>query len=163
MSHLLKLCVLGVFGFVFFLAGIGVLGIGVQEKLRSTQSKSWPATEGYVEESFVDEDWDSDGTMYKAMVKYTYVVDGKEYRSSQVSFGSYSSSNKSPHHKIVNRYPEGESVLVYYNPRDIHEAVLEPGFSSSILLPIGIGLVFSLVGAGIMMAAAFLFITGRRI
>ena len=48
--------------------------------------------------------------------------------------------------EIVNRYPTGKKVKVFYNPQDLKVAVLEPGVSTSSYLFLGFGILFTLMG-----------------
>jgi hypothetical protein len=94
------------------------------------ESAQWPTTEGTIVKSrFVGTSvrgWDGDYFIEtNAHIQYQYSVNGISYSSSAVNsikspFPLYSSS-------YVSRYPVGAEVIVYYDPKDHSEAVLDPG------------------------------------
>lgn len=43
-------------------------------------------------------------------------------------------------------YPKGANVTVFYNPEKVYDAVLEPGVSFIVYVPLILGAVFSFVG-----------------
>ncbi len=89
------------------------------------RSPGWPTTEGVVQESYVLAEGDGG---YVPKVRYTYRVDGKEYRNNQITTRQRSNTlNRGPAEEIVSRYPEGHLVTVYYHPRKPNYSVLEPG------------------------------------
>jgi hypothetical protein len=60
------------------------------------------------------------------IIEYEYEVLGKVYKSSRVLYGYTGSSNRDYAESYVKKYPEGETVLVYYHPDRPEESVLEP-------------------------------------
>lgn len=86
------------------------------------------------------------GITYHAEVLYRYTVNGQIKTSNQVSFGSYGSNNPAHAQSVLNLYPSGRKVTVYYSPDDPDKAVLEPGAGGfTFFLPV-FGLVFLSVG-----------------
>jgi hypothetical protein len=83
--------------------------------------------------------------MYSVEVIYAFQVNAQTFTGSKVSFGDYSSSSPSDAEQVVSRYPAGKAVKVHYNPQDYQQAVLEPGFSAGLWIPLGVGAVFSIV------------------
>ena len=132
--------------------GVCIWGIGTLGKAKA--SSAWPTTGGKVITSKVEKHKKTSGstrkrrrsTTYKAQVLYEYTVDGIRYSSKKVSFGEYSSSNPTHARQIINRYPEGKNVKVYFNPDKPNVSVLEPGVSLWSYMPLGIGAVFIIVG-----------------
>ena len=53
---------------------------------------------------------------------------------------------------IVERYPKGIAVAVRYRPSDPETAVLEPGLQGQAWFVPGFGLVFLLLGVGLVVA-----------
>lgn len=90
-------------------------------------SKSWPTAEGIVTHADINTHL-SDGTsMYAADIKYTYVVDGKTYSGNRISTLDGSSSSASEAKKDIQKYSEGSSVTVYYDPEVPAASLLESG------------------------------------
>lgn len=83
-------------------------------------------TQGRVIESYIEEDDDHD---YTAIVRYEYRVDGKLYTGDNLkpSWGRSYTGTPGPQQKIVDRYPPGLTLPVYYNPRNPEKAWLEKG------------------------------------
>jgi Protein of unknown function (DUF3592) len=88
---------------------------------------------------------------YKTDVTYRYKVRDHDYSSERITLADFSSTAGRAQ-GIVNRYPDGSSVTVYYNPVDPSDAVLERGGTG------GIGLLH-LIGA-VFAAAGLLFVIG---
>jgi len=120
-------------------------------------SKSWPTVQGKVIHSAVASSTSSQGkTSYSANIQFTYRVDGRDYKSSQINVelgpgASYSSDSSGPY-KTVNRYPVGKVVTVYYNSARPSMGVLQPGVSTVTWLIIGIGGFFIFIGAWIALS-----------
>lgn len=134
--------------------GMLVLWLGCSLQSKADASKGWPTSEGKVLECTVIEKTEKnkdDGTtsvLYSCDVVYQYSVEGRSYKSSQVSHVRSSSSSSKDAEDTARKYPVGSKVQVHYNPADPSEAVLEThtGGGSAILFLLGA--VFFLVGAG---------------
>jgi hypothetical protein len=99
------------------------------------RSKRWPAIEGTIVKSRLVgtavRGWDGDYFVETNVnINYRYSVNGSVYFSSRVN------SIKSPFNEYprnyADRYPLGKDVIVYYNPKNPSDAVLEPGFVISL-------------------------------
>jgi hypothetical protein len=153
------------FVWVFLFAGIAVLGWGIMSTLEALATQSWPSTGGIIIASSVDSYVSSSDsgstTMYFASIKYAYQVRGIEYKAGRVNLGDYSSSDTQMAEEVIARYPSGRNVRVYYDPTKPENAVLEPGLSAGLLIPLGIGVIFSLVGGGMSYFLFRLVLNGR--
>lgn len=127
---------------IFVIIGMGLSIWGGNVLRNASASSNWPTVTGQVINSTVSENSDSDGTTYGADVYFEYRVNDQQYGSDTVSFGQFSSSDYGHARNIVNRYPEGTQVEVYYNPEDPETAVLEPGVTWSSYMLLGMGLAF---------------------
>jgi len=85
---------------------------------------------------------------YVPKIRYKYQVADQWYAGDQLSFWFANRSSKNAD-KIVARYPEGESVRVFYNPGRPDMSVLEPGhfFGGTM----GLIIVFVFLGAAFLM------------
>lgn len=101
---------IGVFMLVGFIAGN-------QEVELIGEASNWPTTEGVITGSYVANNDYAD----IPVVKYEYEVDGNMYRSSGVGFGVNGTEGRD-----LEKYPEGRSVIVYYQPGHPQTAILEP-------------------------------------
>ena len=135
------------------LFAIGIVGavltifLGIPMMLNALESKGWPAADGVVTVSEFTSNRDDDGSVtYGASIAYDYTVSGTSLTGSNVHFGQYGTSDPSYGRSIVNRYPVGKRVRVYYNSDDPSTSVLEPGAGWSSFMVGGIGALFTLFG-----------------
>jgi hypothetical protein len=106
--------------FAVFVAGFISLLINVPAGLRS---QTWPAVVGQVQESQAD----SYGRGQILRVHYEFMVNGVVYSSSRFRFSR--KNGPSPGEAPWKDYAPGKSVMVFYNPDDPSQCVLEPGVS----------------------------------
>jgi hypothetical protein len=156
-------CFQKIAGPMFTLMGIVILSVGILNIIKGAESTSWPTTRGEVLTSEVQSRLETtEGSrgsgsrrrrettstiVYWAEMKYSYVVEGVSLESDRVDYGMESrSSTRTRADEIVARYPVGEEVLVYYDPSDLSEAVLEPGVGADAFVFPLIGGVFTLIG-----------------
>ena len=138
------------FPLVFIGVGVcfSIYGYNVLQNAKA--SSEWPAAKGIITVSEVIKSESATGTgsnerrtvTYNAKIHFKYSVKGKSYTSNNVTFGQ---STKAAG-EIVNHYPIGKKVEVFYNPQDLKMAVLEPGVSMSSYLFLGFGVFFTLIG-----------------
>lgn len=145
-----------VFPLIFIAVGLGTVSIGIRGLIQANASADWPSVKGRVVSSSVDQQRSSKNnggtsTTYHAEVLYEFAVGGTTYNGNRVAYGDYGSSNPAHARRIVNQYPEGETVTVHYMPDDPEQSVLEPGVQMQAWILPGIGSVF--LFAGCLMAA----------
>ncbi len=141
-----------IFPLIFIVVGGTVAFFGIRGLVRAKASVDWPTTEGKVVASSVERRTSrttggGTSTTYHAEILYEYSAEGTRFDGDRVAYGDYGSSSRGHARDIVDRYPEGKSVTVYYMPGDPDECLLEPGMKvQSWFLP-GFGLVFFAVGS----------------
>ena len=150
---LVTLVCVGVGGFFTFYLGLPMYR-------RAVASQSWPTADGRIQTSRVETLRDNKGkTRYTSAVQFAYEVQGQNYESAYVwPSGGYSSSSQAPHQEVVDRYPPGKQVKVYYDPQKPQFGVLEPGVTSTNYVVLGVGGIFFLVGLVMTAATAFRFL-----
>jgi hypothetical protein len=79
---------------------------------------------GMVVSSKIDTSSDSESTTVRPAIKYTFVVNDKEYVSNQYSYGDFGSSDARYARTAVNSCPPGKAVTVYYDPANPSDSVL---------------------------------------
>ncbi len=99
--------------------------------------QNWPTTTGQITSSCVEaahketiENTTFIEGPYTPDISYTYVVDGKKYISNRVDFKADSGRPQIDADVLVQDYPLGEKVDVYYQPGDPANSVLRPGVVS---------------------------------
>jgi hypothetical protein len=109
--------VFGVFNTVF----VAILFF-TQRQVR-TISK-WPSVRGTVLSSRVElRESGEGGVMEHPAVVYSYEVKGETYKGERIAPGPSLSGSGAK--QVVARYPAGNQVNVYYNPKDPSDSVLE--------------------------------------
>jgi hypothetical protein len=133
-----------------FAAGIFMLALGGYEIKGSRETSNWPSITGTITSSSVRTETrresNKTSTVYFPNVQYRYKIDGQPYTSSRIAFGNASGGRKSFAQDVVEKYPSGQKITVYYDPDDPQYAILETGFTwNSIFIFLG-GIVFFAAG-----------------
>ena len=108
--------------FVLFLLNAIFLGVIFFMRRMATVSQ-WPSTMGTVNASYLERRSSSDGSTNYPVVQYSYQVAGQAYQSTKLAPGPEVGGTGAG--KVVSRYPVGAQVMVFYNPQDPSDAVLE--------------------------------------
>jgi hypothetical protein len=171
-------------GVLFAAAGVTVLIFGMAQINKAKASAHWPSVAGVIKFSEIRSETrtrtdstssrqdrngnggvtinigtDSDRntrteTTHYADIGYAYAVDGAAFNETRVNFGSNGSGSWAKVQDVVDRYPVGKTVDVFYNPAKPSESVLEPGMTGgAYFLPV-FGGVFALIGVGAIVATA---------
>jgi hypothetical protein len=167
-------CMVPLMGYMFLLFGIVMLVVGGFNILGAQSSSSWPTTEGEVLTSVVEKKRSSSnrkksrpvristgpvgisvgepskGYTYEAVVTYSYSVAGDDHVGKRIAFGAITKGGRERAEATCERYPVGSQVQVYYDPDDAGSATLEVGIQGQVFFIPGLGAVFLLVGALIL-------------
>ena len=130
----------------FLLGSIGVLA-SLPKLLKATKSTSWPSTSGKVLESTLDISRGnklSDKTILPHLL-YEYEVGGKKYTSNKIHILRGWTENEAV--LYPDRYPKDSLIIVFYNPRNPAEAVIEKGFHHTGFLGLYVSAIFMFMGA----------------
>lgn len=146
-------------GLIFIAVGIGLTIKGYYTLGNANASSEWPTTKGQIIRSTVEKFKNTKDvgkrrkytSMYRPNIVYEYSVDGFTYTSENYTFIEQHSSDAGDIRQIIDRYPTGQIVSVYYSPEDTALSVLEPGVTGSSYMPLMMGVVFMLAGTGIFL------------
>ena len=119
------LITVGAIGFFFLVLNVIFLGILFFMRRRMAAVSQWPSTMGTVSASYLERrhsSGDSGSTNYP-VVQYSYQVSGQPYQGTKLAPGPEVGGTGAG--KIVARYPAGAQVMVFYNPQNPSDAVLE--------------------------------------
>lgn len=118
------LLVVGIIVFVFLILNVIFLGIIFFMRRRMAAVRQWPSTMGTVNASYLERRSSSDGgsTNYP-VVQYSYQAGGQSYNGMKIAPGPEVGGTGAG--KVVARYPAGAQVMVFYNPQNPSDAVLE--------------------------------------
>jgi hypothetical protein len=138
------------FVWAFLFGGVITLAFGAGGSMEAFYSASWPSVDGIITLSQIDtyltESDTGSTTMYHPQVSYNFTVNGAVYHSDLISLGDYSTSDLERARKWLSPYSIGGSVKVFYDPGRPEKAVLEPGPTWGLLIPVFIGIVVTTVG-----------------
>lgn len=100
-------------------------------------SPRWPAVDGLVISSELLRDCKHVGLLGKGYhITYEYEIAGEQYSSGCVNGLPFPHLTENVARRIVERYPVGKQVKVYYKPENPEDAMLEPGWSWGYVYPI---------------------------
>jgi hypothetical protein len=118
------LLIVGIIGFVFLILNVIFLGIIFFMRRRMAAVSQWPSTMGMVNNSYLERRSSSEGgsTNYP-VVQYSYQVGGQAHHGAKIAPGPEVGGTGAG--KVVMRYPTGAQVMVFYNPQNPSDAVLE--------------------------------------
>ena len=136
---------------LFKLAGILFILIGINTIYQTYKSSSWPSVQGQIISSEIKSHSSTytdtttnrtkNETVYDAQINYRYVVNGITYNNGDVRIGGTVRTNmKMWTTKLLDKYPRGKVVNVYYNPENPFQSVLEKGFQLSTFAFLAVGL-----------------------
>jgi hypothetical protein len=155
-----QIAVLRLVGGIFTGVGLLLLAFGGWVGNRQyTILKHWPTVNALVTRSQVTHhestSQNSRTTMYQAEIEFHYTVNGKEYTTPSAS--PYSTSSYAEMKRKVDAYAPGTTYSIRYNPADANDIRFDVGFNFGFFfLPAllgGIGVVFFLVGGGLLMGS----------
>jgi hypothetical protein len=122
-------------GVIFFgLCSLWIVYMILDNRRQAGRAKGWPTAEGMVVSSKAGSFSTSSGgatrgtrvKLYEPVVEYSYQVKGRDYHSTQVSFGArVSTQSQEVAEQRAARYPQGSRVVVHYDPQHASIAVLE--------------------------------------
>lgn len=118
------LLIIGIISFVFLILNVVFLAILFFMRRRMATVSQWPSTMGTVNASYLERRSSSEGgsTNYP-VVQYSYQVGGQPYQGMKIAPGPEVGGTGAG--KVVGRYPAGAQVMVFYNPQNPSDAVLE--------------------------------------
>ena len=118
------LLTVGIIGFVLFILNAIFLTILFFMRRKMAAVSQWPSTMGTVMMSRIEQRSSSEGgyTDYP-VVQYSYQIGGQAYQGYKLAPGPEVGGTGAG--KVVARYPAGAQVMVFYNPQNPSEAVLE--------------------------------------
>ena len=117
------LLAIGIIVFVLFILNIVFLTILFFMRRRMAAVSQWPATMGNVMMSTIERRSSEDGYTDYPVVQYSYQVGGQAYESYKLAPGPEVGGTGA--RKVISKYPVGAQVMVFYDPQNPAEAVLE--------------------------------------
>jgi len=118
------LLTVGIIVFVLFILNAIFLAVIYFMRKKMAEVSQWPSTMGNVVMSTIERRSDSEGghTDYP-VVQYSFQVNGQAYQSTKRAPGPEVGGTGA--RGVVAKYPAGAQVMVFYNPQNPSDAVLE--------------------------------------
>ncbi len=144
----------GILGCVFVILNVVFLAIifFTQRKMNAVQS--WASTMGTVMASYLERRSSSDGSTNYPVVQYSYQVGGQAYQGAKIAPGMEVGGTGAG--RVVEKYPEGAQVMVFYDPNNPSDAVLEKKARAQWLMWLLL-VVFDVMLCGMAIAFGFAF------
>ena len=130
--------------FILTIAGlVGILGLcsGTIELFRSMQCENWPQTEGVIQSAELTHH-SNKHEIYGEKISDTYQVANIAYSSERVSFGELETAEQAHAKAILDRFPVGKQVAVFYSTANPASAVLETGVHGQTWVTLSVAALF---------------------
>src|SRR5215510_3881368 len=122
------------FAMKLFWAGVGMLAFSLWLVLPNWQDikgsyfsdlATFRSAEGKIVSSSTYTSTGNRKTYYHYSIEYEYIVNGKIYRSDEITFNHNYSIDQQFAQTYISKYPVGKNVTVHYDPHDPSFSVLE--------------------------------------
>lgn len=111
---------------VLLILGAGILADSIVERAQSPSPAHWPTTFGTIRSVRILERYDGGEARWYPDLVYQYSVQGRTIANSRLTRGpEIFWRDRGAANEFLERYITRSRVLVYYNPADISESVLE--------------------------------------
>ena len=136
------------FAFILLMIGILISLWGYKILEDAQKSEDWPTVEGRVMSSKLkshnNSRWNS--ITYSVQILFKYTVQDKVYLSDKFSFEQTRSKDLTSVRRIVDGYPAGKYVQLFYDPDNPGVAVLDPRPKGRSYVLLGVGIALGLIG-----------------
>lgn len=134
--------------------GVMLLAQAFEEYARAKTIAHWPTAIGRVTKSNVEPVTDGGAARWRPFVQYTYAVNGQAILSNGVSLATARDSyNEADARAIISAYPPNTGVVVFYNPDNVVDAVIEHSLPRFAWLSLIAGLVLLSGGSARLLMA----------
>ena len=134
-----------VFGSAFIFLGIITIILYRLKSRTIKQSLRWPATTGVIMHSYYFHSKSSRQSPSGPDIRYYFIVNGRKYESSRVSF-----IDEHPAHELLSRFKANDKVPVYYDPDNPKRSVLIPGGYLNFYVTLVVAIIpFFIIGIGV--------------
>ena len=129
---------------LFQAVSVYLMVIGFKQAKTAFDSYGWTRTGGKIISSQLVTTSNNDGDpLYQEKIIYEYSALGRTFQSDQIYSGATTATSKEESkQKIVDKYPAGKDVDVYYDADDPKTAVLERGVHFNSVIVFLMGLLF---------------------
>ena len=130
---------------VLMVSGAVAIALGLIIVVMAVLSLSWPSTPGNIVSSKITV-LHGKGVSYRPEVVYKYLVGGNKFEGT--SFWMFDDNvGRSRAYELMEEFPPGARITVYYDPISPNRAVLKPGVNAFTFVVGAIGCVAFVLGA----------------
>jgi len=131
----------------FVLLGLLMLAKVGLDTLRADAASRWPTTQGNIVSVQLEEMEYGSGTYWFPRVDYRYTLQGRDMLNTQLTPGAQPHwRGRADAQKFLEHYLNRTGVVVYYNPANPTETVLEPTQRTAVGPMLGLGLALITLG-----------------
>ena len=154
MSNVSMLTV-GILGCVFVILNVIFLAIIFFTQRKMNVVQGWSSAMGTVLASYLERRRSGDsGSVNYPVVQYSYQVGGQTYQGAKIAPGMDVGGTGAG--RVVEKYPQGAQVMVFYDPNNPSDAVLEKKARAQWLMWLLL-VIFDVMLCGMVIAFAFAF------
>jgi hypothetical protein len=123
-------------GAILFLLVLATLAptAALPRYFRAKNSATWPQAQGIITSSHLVAGRFKQTKGYRAEIQYRYQAGATEYLSSRRSFENVHLATQAASQNVIDTYPVGKTVTVFYDPKNPASALLEPGLPSEMTM-----------------------------
>ena len=140
---------LGGVGVIFFLVSLLAATTAIKDWRRYRESENWVPITAQIVSGNIFARRGSKSTSYVLDIKSAYKVAGQSYENNQFSFGSegtgYDTRKKAE--GMLAKYPNGSQAMIYYDPSNPQQSVLERKYDSTGAI---LAVIVGVIGAGMI-------------
>jgi hypothetical protein len=101
--------------------------LAMPRHFKAKGSALWPQVKGVITTSHLEVSYFKQMKGYYGVIEYNYTVGEAHFHGTRLSFNRVHLAVEDAWQRIVDSYPVGKQVTVYYDPKNPGFAVLEPG------------------------------------
>jgi hypothetical protein len=112
-----------------------LIGMSIVNGRKAKASLAWPSVPGAVVSSVMVQEGTGEVVTFTPVVTYNYVVNGQALQCNRVRFSPVRGK------KVLEKYPTGNPVQVFFDPQHPSTAVLEKGGSTRVMMFAGVAVI----------------------
>ena len=113
---------------------VAACAVSLPPYFRAKESERWPTAAGVISANWLRVGIGKYGRFFHPEIAFRYRVGDVDYQGSRISFGFDRDGPQREAQDILDRYPMGSPVKVYYDPANPAFGILQPGRNDEIQL-----------------------------
>ncbi|MEM9954848.1 MAG: DUF3592 domain-containing protein [Chloroflexota bacterium] len=135
---------------IYGVVGLLILSQFGRQAISYLSSTNWQQVPATITSSETETIWETSGERFAGNIVYTYEYDGETYQGDQLNFfGNVYFGNQEDAQQVVQPYSVNMSVLIYVNPNNPEQAVLDRNVTGTVWALIVLGSILTLLSIGL--------------